>query len=800
MATSGKPSLAQATCAWLARIVLRRRIVILVVFVALTLIASFGATKLRFEQSLDSWFVQKSEELATYNQFRERFGNDRFVVLGLYPSDVFSQDFLTQLQSLSEILQQLPHVERVVSLTNVKELRRNGDRVHAAPFLSSLHDGRQQTADELERLRDRVSQSSLSVRRLLDSNQTATAVLVELSQDAANVDIESQVVRQIRHCCEQEFDDTVVYRLAGTPVLNDAIFSYSRRDLLVLGPLAIIACAITCWLLLRSWTAALLGTLAPLVAALWVLGLMGYAALPISFLTSALLLVVLVAGITDSVHLLTTYYANFRAGQSRATSLRSALTVLVGPCSLTTMTTVAGFLSLVICDIQPVRQFGLLAAFGLSSALIVSLYLIPAMLLTGPVRSRYSIHRLHAQRISYWLDRAGTLSRRQRGIALAIGVMIVGPCLVAIPTLKTANSPLSLFHPHQTVYQDTQQIESSFGGFATLEFQFTSSHSVLHWDQLREIGQFARWLEDSAGVNDTLSFVDVLEETHRIKPYERDRLGRPRGLWQTLREAERVEPKLVRRMIQQQDTIARVSARVALTSSLADASRIEAIDRHLTKTFSNSELEVCSTGYVKLFSQLRGSLVQSQIESLGLAALAITVVMALALRSWTLGLLSILFNFLPICCGLGVMAACGIAIDPGTVMIATVALGIVVDDTCHLLWNMRKHAEKGMSIKDALRTSARTTGPAILVTSLILVVGFSTLTLGSFAPSVYFGFVMVLVVLTALLVDLILVPIAISALSTIRIVQRSVIPSTRLPDLAPSSHSEQLSIDGLRPN
>ncbi len=748
---------------WLTQLVLRRRAAILLLYVTITAWACLSATRLKFEESLDGWFLQNTEELEIYQRFRRQFGSDEFVVVGLYPDEVFAEEFLAQLREFTHRAESLPLTKRVLSLTNAKVLQRQRKQLQLVPFVEGSDSHWPSTPAELEKLRLRATQAPTTVGRLLDRAGTATAVMVELSPEATRVAEESQVVAQLRQLCQTTFAPSVTCRLAGTPVLDDAILRFSRRDLVVLAPMAVVACALTCFLLFRSLWATLAATLVPLIAAIWVLGFMGYFQMPISFLTSALLMVIMVSGITDAIHLLTCYLANLHVGRSRATALRQTLSQLWSPCALTTATTAAGFLSLVTCDIVPVRQFGLLAAIGAVSALATSLLLMPSVMLFSARAARRS-ETLPVQRLTAWISRLSTPNRKQRGIALAVALMVAGPCLVAVPSLQVAASPLSLFRPDQAVRQDAEQIDRSFGGFATLEFQFTSSESVLHWEQLQKIGKFTRWLTEQKIASDTLSFLDLLTESNRVLPYQRNRQGRPRGMWNTLREAQRLEPALYSRLLQEDDTVARISARVPLTASHVNASYIEWIDQHLAENFADSSLTAISTGYVKLFSNLRSNLVDSQIHSLCLAAVSITLVLGLALRSWSMALLSLVLNFVPVVCGFGIMAACDIPLDPGTIMIATVAMGIVVDDTCHLLCAMRDHRQLGRGLKESLRLTVRTTGPAICVTSFVLVLGFSTLMLGSFAPSNYFGFVMVFIVTTALLVDLVLVPTVILSL------------------------------------
>lgn len=746
------------SCTQFVHWVLRYRWLLLISFSTSMLVGIFFASRLRFEESLDYWFLQDSDEAAAYESFREKFGSDEFVVVALYPKDVFATNFLIRLDKFTHEAEKLPLVKQTLSLTNAKVLQRRGNRLELVDFVPRNSAGKLQEAIDVRKLQLRIEQAPHMLSRLLDKSGSATAVIVELSPSAGNLESETLVVDQLRKLSEAIFGNLVKSRFAGNPVLDNAIFRYSRRDLMLLAPLAFGACAIFCLLLFRDLRIALIATLAPAVATIAVLGLMGGLEQPISFLTSALLMIVLVAGIADSIHLLTTYNLRRSAGNDCIRSLQHTLSECAVPCMLTTLTTAVGFISLLACDIEPVRQFGVMAAFGVSVALLASLVLVPSLLVICDTQNRIRCKRLPVERLLNLLTRLSGMNRRQRGILLAFALMIAGPCLVAIPNLHVNASPLSLFSADQRVRRDAERIDEDFGGFATLEFQFTAQESVVHWSNLKKIDQFASWLVENSLATDTLSFVDLLDEANKQIPFRRDKLGRPQGVWTLLREAEFQEPAMIARLLKNDFSVARLSARMPLSDSRLQAANIAAINDHLEVNFKDSQLSVSWTGYVKLFSELRSTLVSGQIESFAIAAVAITVVLGVALRSAVLAMLSIALNFIPIVCGFGVMSLADIPIDPGTIMIASVAMGIVVDDTCHLLWGVRRRMRQGHLLTEALKLSVKATGPAICITSLVLAVGFSTLLLGSFAPSNYFGFVMLWILLAALLVDLLIVP------------------------------------------
>jgi hypothetical protein len=172
----------------------------------------------------------------------------------------------------------------------------------------------------------------------------------------------------------------------------------------------------------------------------------------------------------------------------------------------------------------------------------------------------------------------------------------------------------------------------------------------------------------------------------------------------------------------------------------------------------DGELDLKMTGFVKLMSNMESYLLDSQIFSLTIAFVAITLMLMLLLRSVKLGLFSMIPNILPIALGLSLMGWAGIALDPGTVMIGAIALGLVVDDTVHFLVRLRRCVARGDTLPASINSAVQDAGRPIIVTSVVLVAGLSILMLGSFSPNSNFGLVSSVVILVALAADLLLLP------------------------------------------
>jgi predicted RND superfamily exporter protein len=198
----------------------------------------------------------------------------------------------------------------------------------------------------------------------------------------------------------------------------------------------------------------------------------------------------------------------------------------------------------------------------------------------------------------------------------------------------------------------------------------------------------------------------------------------------------------------------RLSARVQAGRS----DQLLALAEAVVQQAARLQLQVQVTGNNYLLAQMSRTLVHTQTRTFGLATVLVLGSIALALRSWQLGCIAALPNMLPPLLLFGLMGWCGIALSTATAMIASVVLGLIVDDTIHLLHRYSRERAAGQAPLPAVERSLRSTGRALLTTTLILTLGFWVGVLGSFLPTVHFSFLTGLTMILALVVELLMTP------------------------------------------
>ena len=742
-----------------ASFILRRRILVLALLALACIVAGNYACHLEFESSLEIWFRETDPNLTTYREFLDLFQADETLAYGLFCDDVFSPDTLATIDRMSRVAEAIPFVHRVRSLATIKVFEAHDDTVG----IVRLMEAPPATADEADAIRRRATSQPLLAGNLFSHDGKATAIVVEMEHAANTTGEKARVVEQLAALARAESRDGRRVLLVGSPIFDTAFLRYTKRDFLLLAPAALLLVMLVVFIVFRRLSAALVPLSVVLLATLLTFGLMGALDIRINALTASLVSLILAVGVADSVHLLADYYQRLMQGLTPDQAVAKSIEHLLVPCFFTSATTCAGMLSLRVSELAPVRQFGWLAAVGVGFAFLLSFTYIPAVLRLARAPDPAFVARQAVGPMSRLLERLGRPSLGWSRAVLVVGALLTVGSAVAVTHLETGANPMNYFKKDDPHRVETAEYDAKLGGSTSIEYVVhAADEGFKDPAKLRRLAAFQDWLEGRRGVARTFSVVDSLKDVNRVMNG-----GDPRfslvpdspalaAQYYLFMESE---PDF-ESMLQPDYEVGRITARVDISDAGQLARNVPQLEAKIATDFPDDDLTVEATGFVRLMNRMGVYLLSSQRRSFAVAFTVITLMMMLLLRSLRLGLFSLIPNILPILLGLAFMALAGIDLDPGTVMIGGIALGLVVDDTVHFLVALRRQVRLTPTIDEAVATTMRATGRPIIVTSIVLAAGFSILCLGNFTPNISFGMVSAVVILTALVADLVMLPAA----------------------------------------
>ena len=726
-------------------LIIERRHLLLATIAFLTIFAIIPARQVQFDNSIEAWFLEDDPELAIYNRFSEQFQANEIAVLAIFHDDIFDLSNLSLIDRITNAAAKLDNVFRVLSITNSEVTQRLDDEFRGPTF------------------RDEVLASPPMNGTLVSPDGTAAAIIVYYSRTGAAFEDRHHFAAALEEIAIGETEGTTAnFALTGAPVIAKVGQARNERDIRILVPIMILIILLISFAVFRSMWLSLVPIVVVGIAVIWSIGFMGIVGWNMTMLSTMLMPLILAVGVADSIHVITRFRDQVTRGNDRVSSVKISLSRLLKPCFFTTCTTMIGLLALLVSDIEPVRQFGVVAAVGVMVAFLASITSVPVLLIMIPT-VEYDDPAHNGGTLGRFLSWVNQQSRHHGRFLISLTLVVVVACTWLATRVTVGLDPMTWFPERDPFRIGSEKIDRTFGGSLTMEFLVTSTDKNLNEPVvLRRLERFETWLHENTDITRTFSIVDMVKEAARVA---RDEGAAGYALPRTRLVNDALLGSLQRSgqldgWVQPDFSSARISARIPLTHSRNIVRQAPIILEHLQADFAEDDLQVQMTGHAVLVGRMQNYVVESQLLSFSVAIIAISLLMFVIMRSLSLGLLAMIPNLVPIIVGLSAMTIFGVDLNPGTVMITAVALGIVVDDTVHFMTAVRRELRHTSNVSLATERAVTEVGRPIVVTSVLLVLGFSVLLLGSFLPLQQLGGILALIIVVALFADLILLPVA----------------------------------------
>jgi len=712
---------------------------VLIALALLTAALGAGYARLGWTDDPEILQLEGSDELDFYREFVARWGSDAGIALGWEEPDAFAPGALTRLRALGDALLELDGVAWVSSLDTAFTIDTGPFGPYARPLVP----------DEIgsaEGVREAALASPFARGALVSVDGRMLLAAVQLDRGANKAD----VLARLDVLLERPEFAQMQIAVVGSPVFDRALSQLNRRDNALFTPLALGIIALALLLLFRALAPVLLALSVLGASVIWTLGAMGWLGIPLNITTSLLPPLLMVIAVADGIHVLSGYVDELGRGRSRAEALRETLRDVAPACLWTSLTTALGFASLLTVRIESVRIFAAFAALGVLIALLHSLVLLPALLVRVPLEA--SAPRRAALPGLVWLARAA----RRPGLALSLVVIPLLLAAIALPRVEVATHDGEFFRASHPLNRAYRLLEARLGGVTPFELEIAPPAGVAarSADTVRAVHALQRELESVPELTHGTSIADLLgASTPGLD------LADSAAVERALFLVEALAPDEVEVYLREDPPRARISAR-ALAMTSARSSELLALVRERAAALLPPGWNARATGLVPVFSQMEQYLVVGQISSYGLALAGIFAVFALGFRSLRLATIALVVNLVPIALGAALMGFAGIRLDVATVMVASIAMGIIDDDTVHLISTWKAGVERSGDSEAALEHAFDVAGRAIAITSLILLCGFAALTLSGFQPTAHFGLLVCAAIAAAVLADLLILPAA----------------------------------------
>jgi predicted RND superfamily exporter protein len=798
-----------------------------VLLLILLLVAGLGyeARKLEIDASAETLILENDKDLRFTRQVNSRYGSSDFLVISYSPhEDLFSDEVLADLAALRDELTALDGVESVTSILDVPLLesppRPIKELVHDVPTLESL-------AGDKELARKEFQNSPIYQNLLVSPDLRTTALQVNLPEDALFKQLlkrrnELRLKDAERSLSEAESDelDEVLVRfkahrdvmrlrqhsniaevravmdahrdladlfLGGVSMVADDLITFIKSDLKIFGLCVLSLLAITLWQIFRQLHWVVLPLLCSVLSVVTTCGLLGRFGWEVTVISSNFISLQLIITMAVVIHLIVRYrelICKNPGSRQRQLVLETVLS-MAKPCSFAVLTTVAGFSSLILCNILPVINFGWMMSAGIAVSLLLTFLLFPALLVLMPER----VPIVCNIRFSF-TGQMGRFTEKRGGLILILSTFLVIGSAVGASRLMVENSFIDYFRQSTELYQGMKVIDEQLGGTTPLEVivdfepddivptevvgddDTESIFEELDADFEAEKGAAQYWFtaERMERVEAVHDYLDALPETGKVLS-----LGTMLKVGRRLNEGRNLDnfklaliynelPENYRRIVlSPYVSVEHSQTRFALRvrdseKTLRRNELLQTIKTEMTEKLGFKEERVRLAGLLLLYNNMLQSLFSSQILTLGAVIVVLMLMFLILFRSLKIAIIAMFPNLLSVGTVLGFMGWAGIPLDMLTITIAAISVGIAVDDTIHYIHRFEREYQSDGNYLAAMHRCHASIGYAMYYTTVTIILGFSILILSNFIPSIYFGLLTGLAMAIALIAALTLLP------------------------------------------
>ena len=771
------------------------------VLVLLLVVVAALATQLRtieLDTDLENFIDESTPARQAYNRVKDQYGRNDVVVVGVSAEDVLADATLRRLATLHERIERdVPWVNRVNSLID-------------APYQKGTEDGL--LVDDLiprpvgtlsrAEIESRIASTPTLEGLVINKNRTFTTLVIEpytydFDPDAQSNDESAfddafgddftgageggstpstseaeflpvektyELINELERTLA-EFDDLNPV-VAGMPVINQQLEHTMQSEMSSFIRLTIVLIVVVLVLFFRRVSAVVAPMSAVVLAILATFGILALTGRPIQMPLIMVPSFLLAITVGDAVHLLTHFFSHFNRGEAKVSAMQAAIRLTAIPMLLTSLTTAAGLLSLATGDIIPITLLGVFAALGVILAFLLTVSLIPALMAIWPVTPKAG--QSGTPKGERLMQGLANLAWRFGPVMSLVWLGVVAVAIALLLQLRFSHNPMNWMPADLPIRQATETIDERMSGTINMDVivDTGTENGIKDPDLLQRLDAELTALQNTTPggvkIGHINSILDIIKGTHQaLNEGDPDYYAipdDPRLLAEELLLFENSGADELSRLVDPSYSETRVTLIMPWADVLAYQDFIEVTKRRLSEALA-PEAEITIAGVLPLLSATLEEVVNTTAWSYGIAALAITLMMMVLLRSPGLGVVAMLPNLAPILVVMGLMYVMSIPLDLFTMLVATIAIGITVDNTVHFTHHFREAFAEHGDARAAIDTAFHHAGRALLTTSIVLTTGFYVFLFSQVHSIFNFGFLSGTAFLLAMVSNFTLTPV-----------------------------------------
>jgi uncharacterized protein len=755
----------------IARIILKNRITILIILVALTIFLAFQWKNLSMSYTEANLLPKDHIANKEYQKFLDKFGEEgNLVVIGFKDPNFFTPKNYAAWNELMTGLKNSKEVDLVVSLNDLKKLEKDtvNEKFILSPFINQgkTHDPAYLKSVQYDLFHNLPFYEGLLFNKESGSVRSAVYINKALVNTAERKTfILENLVPKI-----DKFEKTtgVDLRVSGMPYIRTINADNMKGEIGLFIGAALFTVSLIFFFFFRSFRATFISICILIVGVIWSFGTLGLFHYKITILTAIIPPLIIVIGITNCIFLINKYQQEIKLHNNQAKALQRIISKIGVSTLMTNLTTAIGFATFMITGNDLLFEFGLVTSINVISVYLLTLLIVPIVYSFMSMPNEKHLYHLTKTYISTLLDFVENVVKNKRKVIYTIYGLLLIFSVIGVSQMKVSGSLIGEMPKSASFFKDILFYEKEFNGVMPLEIMIDTKHKkgVMKLSTMRKMDELQNTIASMPELSKPVSIVNLVKYSKQaFYNGNAEYYQLPTSQEQTFilsyakNATKNSKDNLMKSYVDSTGQYARITTFMRDIGTDEMAKVEKKLHAKIDEIFPKDRFEVTVTGKALVFQKGTSYLVDNLIESLIFAILVIAFLMLYLFRSFKMVFASVITNVLPLCITSGLMGYLGIPLKPSTILVFSIAFGISVDNAIQFMAKYKHDLlQNNGKVKKSVFSALRETGISTFYTSVVLILGFATFTLSSFSGTIALGGLISCTLAFAMFANLLVLP------------------------------------------
>jgi len=752
----------------LSRLILRNRILLIVFISGFTVYMAFEAQSVKLSYDNSSMLSSKDSIMLEYQKFKEQYGEDGNVLMvGIKNPEIFKLQQFTAWYDLGDSIRSIDGVQDVISMTRGLNLVRN-ETTHQFDYFP-LVKKRPATQSEVDSLKNTILGLKFYEGMLYNPKTKAALMAITLDKKKLNDKSRIALVAEIVRTAEAyQSLHKVEIHYSGMPYIRTITMQKVKQELFLFILMSLGIATVIMYLFFRSLKVVVSSLLIVAVSIVWVLGTTALFNFKITILTGVIPSLIVIIAIENCIYILNKYHWEYRSHGNKMKALIRVVQRIGFASLMTNAATALGFAAFILIPNQMLREFGIITALNIMLEYVLCIILLPIIFsFIDPPTAKHVKH-LDSRFFGTVIKKIIYMISYRRNIIYGIAAVLLLIGFWGISRMKTSGKIVDDFRTDDPIYVDLKFFENNFGGVMPFEISIDTKkkNGVMAGSTIDKINELQKMINTYPEFSKPLSVAELFKFSKQAY------FGGDTSMYSMPNNVEKgfimgylpknqngKKSSLLYSFLDSTKRYTRVSFQMADIGTRHMDSLMAEIHPQIDSIFSPAKYDVRVTGNSVVYARGTNFLIRNLFESVLIAIVMISLLMALLFSSFRMILVSMIPNIIPLLITAAIMGFAGIPIKPSTIIVFSIALGISVDNAIQYLSRYRHELKMtNGAIKQSAISALNEAGFSMIYTSIVLVLGFSVFIISGFGGTQALGILISTTLLIAMFFNIMVLP------------------------------------------